>query len=197
MANPKEKNEAPAVTTYADYEVIRPPNRLKKAVVRVREKEPEPDPIVRAEEALAELSRNFSEWMKSECDRLDTARRGIKESGFTPTTRDELFRACHDIKGEAATFGYPLVAPVAESLCRLIEHCPEESIPMVLIDQHVDGIRAIAQKNARSNSDQTADVLARRLRQVTDEFLVYANRHRPEYLDGIVAPPLVPGCEAE
>ncbi|MGC3956684.1 MAG: Hpt domain-containing protein [Verrucomicrobiota bacterium] len=41
------------------------------------------------------------------------------------TTRDELFHAAHDIKGDAATFGYPSAAPIAESLCRLIEHTPD------------------------------------------------------------------------
>ena len=44
-----------------------------------------------------------------------------------------LFRAAHDIKGEASTFGFPAVAGVAESLCRLIEHTPDmQRIPLTL-----------------------------------------------------------------
>ncbi len=35
--------------------------------------------------------------------------------------REALFRAAHDIKGQAATLGFPLAAAVADSLCRLIE----------------------------------------------------------------------------
>ena len=31
------------------------------------------------------------------------------------------------------------------------------------------------------------------LREVTDEFLVHENQERPDYLEGIVAPPLAPG----
>ena len=53
------------------------------------------------------------------------AQRRQGSAASTPATRDELFHAAHDIKGEAATFGYPLVAPAADSLCRLLEHTPE------------------------------------------------------------------------
>jgi hypothetical protein len=53
----------------------------------------------------------------------------------------------------------------------------------MLLDQHVDGIIAIVHRNARGNSERKAQVLARRLRQVTEEFLVHENRHRPGYLD--------------
>jgi len=188
------KNDAAAVSTFKDHEVIVPPNKLKKAVVRhKRDAGSSPDPLARAEEALAELSSEFSHWMEMECARLDAARHQAKHGGLTSQNRDELFRAAHDIKGQAATFGFPLIAPVAESLCRLIEHVPEPArIPLPLIDQHVDAIRAIAHKNTRGHAERTATKLAARLRQVTDEFLTHENRHRPEYLADLMAPPLVP-----
>ena len=40
---------------------------------------------------------------------------------MTADTRAALFRAAHDIKGEAATFGYPIAGRIAGSLCRLID----------------------------------------------------------------------------
>ena len=57
--------------------------------------------------ALAALSSEFSSWMETECERLDKARRDIGVSGFTNASKDALFHAAHDIKGEAATFGFP------------------------------------------------------------------------------------------
>src|SRR5262249_45451513 len=154
------------VTTFADHEVILPPNKLKKAVVRKRaDDKPEEDPVARAEAALGELSTEFSQWMEQECERLDAARRVVRQSGLTGRARDELFRAAPDIKGEAATFGYPLAVPVADSLCRLIEHSPEPArIPLALIDQHVDGIRAIVHRNAHGDTESIAARLAERLR---------------------------------
>jgi hypothetical protein len=104
-----------------------------------------------------------------------------------------LFHAAHDIKGEAATFGFPAVAAPANSLCRLIEHTPDVTrIPMSLVDQHVDAVRAIIRENARVDVAKLADTLTRKLRAVTDEFLARENRDRPDVLEGILAPPLAP-----
>jgi HPt (histidine-containing phosphotransfer) domain-containing protein len=190
----ENKNDRAAVSTFADHEVIVPPNKLKKAVQKIKPGEKIPfDPVERAEAALAELAADFSIWMTQECERLDAARNATKASGITPGNRDVLFRAAHDIKGQAATFGYPLVAPVADSLCRLIEHTPEVArLPLRLVDQHVDAVRAIVQKNTRGDVGKYATELAQKLRQVTDEFLLHENRDRPDALESILAPSLVP-----
>ena len=104
-----------------------------------------------------------------------------------------LFRAAHDIKGQAATFGYPLVAPVADSLCRLIEHTPEVTrLPLRLIDQHVDAVRAVVHRNTRGDVGKYAAELAEKLRHVTDEFLLHENRDRPDALESIMSPSLAP-----
>ncbi|MGH6770948.1 MAG: Hpt domain-containing protein [Xanthobacteraceae bacterium] len=190
----KDKGAKPSVATYGDYEMITPPNKLRMAVSQVSDKEKFDDPVKRAEEALASLSSEFSSWMDSECERLDRTRRDVKAKGFNKATREALFYAAHDIKGEAATFGYPWVAASADSLCRLIEHTPDMTrIPFSLVDQHVDSVRAIIREKARPDIAQIADSLTRKLREVTDEFLAQENRDRPDVLAGILAPPLSPG----
>ena len=185
--------ETAAVATYADHEVITPENKLRK-VVSDRPLAPgEEDPVARAEKALAELSSEFSSWMDSECERLDQARHAVKGSGFTKAAKEAIFHAAHDIKGEAATFGYPAVAAAADSLCRLIEYAPDAvRIPMKLIDQHVDAVRAIIREYDRSDAVELATALTRRLREVTDEFLLYENRNRPDVIASIRGPSLVP-----
>src|SRR5215216_676557 len=192
----KAKNETPAVTTYADHEVILPPHKLKKAVAKATPGNADvaaDDPVARAEAALAEIANEFSSWMDAECERLDQARRKVTTVGINVTTRDELFRAAHDIKGEAATFGFPVAGRVADSLCRLIEHSPDLArVPLSLIEQHVDAVRAIIREAGLKDAETTATKLAARLRQVTDGYLAHENRHRPDYLDGILAPPLMP-----
>ena len=189
---PPPKDDRPSVRTYADHEVITPPNKLIKVIAKrggLHE-----DPIARAEAALQELSSDFGEWMRAECDRLHAIRIVIKTTGFTKQSLDELFHAAHDLKGDAATFGYPLAAPIAESLCRLIEHTPDpKQIPLPLLDQHVDAVRAIVREHARPDIEKIASALNERLQKVTEEFLVHQNRHRPGYLDGVFSPPIAPG----
>jgi HPt (histidine-containing phosphotransfer) domain-containing protein len=188
----RRKEDAPSVATYADYEVITPPHPLRRAVGPAGDTLD--DPVARAEAALADLSGEFGTWMNSECERLEAARQDIKGSGFTDKTHDALFRAAHDIKGEAGTFGFPAVAGIADSLCRLLEHTPEMGrIPLPLVDQHVDAVRAVVREYARPDLLDIATALTKRLREVTDEFLRQENSFRPDYLENIFAPPLAPG----
>jgi HPt (histidine-containing phosphotransfer) domain-containing protein len=192
----QDRNDRATVATYPDHEVIVPPNRLQKAVTVA--KPTGFDPVARAEEALGNLAGEFADWMNRECTKLDEARQLVKAEGFAEETRDALFRCAHDIKGEAATFGFPLVAPPADSLCRLIEHTPDiAQIPLGLVDQHVDAIRAIVRENARTDIEEVAWNLTRRLREVTDEFLRHENRDRPEILKIVMSPSLVPGGRSD
>ncbi|MGH6727311.1 MAG: Hpt domain-containing protein [Pseudolabrys sp.] len=181
------------IATYGDHEIITPENKLRKAVAIKKYSSAEDDPVARAEKALAELSTEFSSWMETECERLDKARRNIAASGFGKANKEALFHAAHDIKGEAATFGFPLVAVAADSLCRLIEHTPDAArIPVRLVDQHVDAVRAIYREYARSDAKQLAGELTKRLRVVTDEFLTHENRGRPDVLQQIMGPSIAP-----
>lgn len=189
---PRRKDDSPSVATYADHEVIRPPHVLRKAVAAAGEEHD--DPVARAEAALAELSSDFGSWMNAECDRLEAARQDVKRDGFTEKTHQAMFHAAHDIKGEAGTFGFPAVAGVANSLCRLLEHTPDiKRIPVTLVEQHVDAVRAITREYGRNDLLDVAGALTRRLSEITDEFLRTENAFRPDYLEGIFAPSLVPG----
>jgi chemotaxis protein histidine kinase CheA len=187
--------DKPSIATYADHEVLTPPNKLRKVMSVVADLGPgTEDEVARAEQALSQLSSQFAIWMEAECERLDQARNAVKAAGFTKAACDLLFFAAHDIKGDAETFGYKMAAIPADSLCRLIEHTPDSSrIPIALLDQHVDAVRAIVRESARPDAQETATALIRRLCQVTDEFLARENRDRPDELKDILAPSLAPG----
>jgi chemotaxis protein histidine kinase CheA len=163
------KPDLTAIKSFADHEVITPPNKLKGAVGRAVDGD---DPVARAEAALAQLSSEFTDWMHDECEQLDRARRNVRQNGLTALPREALFRAAHDIKGQAATLGFPLVAEIAGSLCRLIEetHDPNR-IPLDLVDQHVDAVRAIIREHSRPNAEAIAARLTSTLRQVCEEFI--------------------------
>jgi HPt (histidine-containing phosphotransfer) domain-containing protein len=192
------RKDTAAVATYGDHEVISPENKLRKYVSEGPDLPGEDDPVTRAEKALAELSTEFASWMDAECERLDKARHVVNKSGFTKTNKEALFHAAHDIKGEADTFGYPAVTAVADSLCRLIEYTPEPTrIPVKLVDQHVDAVRAIYREYARSDAKELAASLTKRLREVTDEFLMHQNRDRPDVLEMVTGQPSSPPIAPE
>ena len=181
------------VKAFATHQVITQPNPLRRVLRRVDEKDMD-DPVGRAEKALADLSGEFKDWMSIEVARLSAAYTAVQKDGFTKEARDELFRAAHDIKGDAATFGYPSAAAVAESLCRVIEHAPDlEAVPAELFSHHINAILAIVHENTKLDSLSVSSELSRRLRKVADEYLAHVNRDRPEHLEAILAPSIVPG----
>jgi HPt (histidine-containing phosphotransfer) domain-containing protein len=177
MAN--DKPGTLQVKTFADHHVITQPNPLRKVLLRVPESDLD-DPVARAEKALAGLSGEFKTWMTIEADRLSAAHAAVLRHGFTDENREELFRAAHDIKGDAATFGFPSAAAAAESL------------PPDLIAHHINAVQAIVRERTKLDTAVMASALSRQLRGIADEFLVRVNRDRPEHLDAILAPSIVP-----
>src|SRR5262245_14493975 len=100
----KDRADKPDVVTYADHEKITPDTSKLRRTLRPA-LPGEPDPIARAEQALAAISGDFSTWMQDECTRLDAARHKVKEMGLMKATKQELFLSAHDIKGDSGTLG--------------------------------------------------------------------------------------------
>ncbi|WP_027576798.1 Hpt domain-containing protein [Bradyrhizobium sp. WSM1743] len=180
------------VKAFATHQIITQPNPLRKVLRRVEEKDMD-DPVGRAEQALASLASEFKDWMAIEVQRLSAAWIAVQKDGFTKILRDELFHAAHDIKGDAATFGFPSAAGIAESLCRVIEHAPDlEKVPAELFTHHINAILAIVHENTRLDRIGVSAELSRRLRKVADDYLAQVNRDRPEHLEAILAPSIAP-----
>ena len=188
----KNKSDLIEVQKFADHHVIVQPNPLRNVLRRVAERDVD-DPVARAEKALADMSGEFKQWMVAETDRLATAHATILKDGFTDATRGELFRAAHDIKGDAATFGFPSAGTTAESLCRIIEHAPDLArVPSELIAHHINAIQAIVLERTKLDTVSVASELSSRLRRVADEYLAQVNRDRPEHLEAVMAPGIAP-----
>jgi chemotaxis protein histidine kinase CheA len=186
------KPTKPSVANHIDHDLITPDTSRLRGMMR-KGRPQDTDPVARAEAALAGLSGEFSNWMNAECQRLDAARQRVKQDGLSAATRDEIFLAAHDIKGDAGTFGYPEVIAAAESLCRLLEHSPDlGKIPLSIVDQHVDAVRAMVREHGQGENAKIAAALTGKLRLVTDEFLLRENKDRPEVLKIIQSPSLVP-----
>jgi hypothetical protein len=180
------------VKTFATHHVIVQPNPLRKVLRRVPDDDRD-DPVARAEKALKGLSGEFKNWMVIEADRLSDAWDAIRSGGFSDITRGELFRAAHDIKGDAVTFGFPSAGAAANSLCRIIEHAPDlAKVPSDLIMHHINAVQAIVRQRTKLDTVAMASELSRQLRGIADEFLTKANRDRPEHLEAILAPSIVP-----
>jgi hypothetical protein len=84
-----------------------------------------PEALARAEKALAGLSQRYLDWAAGDATRLCACVQEMQD-GTTALAAGlpHLFTIAHDMKGQAATFGYPLVSELGNRLCRLIEAEP-------------------------------------------------------------------------
>lgn len=84
----------------------------------------DPAALARAEAALAALGGDYLTWAANDIDRLRAAVAALRRAGpGSPEQRSDaarqVFAIAHDVKGQAATFGYPLLSRFGAALCRL------------------------------------------------------------------------------
>lgn len=156
-----------------DVEFVKPPTDLRKKVRIMSPREAAKfDPVKAAEAALERLSAQFDGWMHKEADQLFSDWSAVDSDGLNGETLSKLYNTAHNIKGQAQTLGYPLAGGVASSLCHLIEtiNAPER-LPLALLRQHVDAIRAMVAEEARDEANPTGSALLHKLRDVTLDYI--------------------------
>ena len=125
----------------------------------------------RAEAAMETLQGDFADMV---ADDVKTLLAASARYAKTPDadSRAALMRAAHDIKGNAPTFHFPLIARVAGSLSKLIGELPDgASLPAGLVDAHVNAIQVIHRMNIQSTDDKMAQTLCAELDAKVDELL--------------------------
>lgn len=139
-------------------ETFMPPNMLKAKLGSA----PGFDPaaIRRAEQAMEEIKSEFAQWAAADLEKLVAARARYAEAPGAEA-RAALLRAAHDMKGQAATFNYPLIAQVSGSLAKLLLGWPESrDLPLALVDAHVDAVHVIYRDKVMDESNTLALALA-------------------------------------
>ncbi len=152
-------------------QVIRPPNTLRLKVgggfggI-------DAGAIAKAEEALKAMSAQFGQWLQDEIVKLDKAQADIRSQGYNEQTAEALYFRAHDLKGLGTTYQYPLVTRLAGSLCKMMdEPAKRMAAPLVLIDAHVDAIKAVVRDQIQTDDHPTGKALAETLETRVAEHL--------------------------
>ena len=121
--------------------------------------------------AMQALESQFGDWIAEDVKALTAARARYAKTQ-DEKARAALLRTAHDIKGQAPTFNYPLIARVASSLSRMIGELPSSAaIPLNLVDAHVNAIQVIHKNRMQDTSDRTAQALCAELDARVDDVL--------------------------
>ena len=130
------------------------------------------DAIAKAEEALKAMSAQFGQWLAEEIVKLDKAQTDIRQQGYTPATAEALYFRAHDLKGLGTTYEYPLVTRIAGSLCRMLDDpATRMNAPAVILDAHIDAIRAVVRDGIQTDDHPTGRILAETLEAKVAEHL--------------------------
>jgi chemotaxis protein histidine kinase CheA len=150
-------------------EIFMPPNALKSKVGGGAATGIDMSAVKRAEEALETLKAEFGDWIAADVQMLAASRDAFLAEP-SQERQGDLYRASHDLRGQARTFEFPLVERIATSLCRLLD-APVASKTMTLVDAHVGAIRVIVRDKIKDRMDPMASTLARELEARVSEFL--------------------------
>jgi HPt (histidine-containing phosphotransfer) domain-containing protein len=149
-------------------EIFMPPNVLK---AKMGSGKLDLSAVKRAEQAIDSLKSEFTGWVIHDVSRLVEAGQAYAKDRNEEALAD-LYRTAHDLKGQAATFDFPLISRVAASLCMLTDDTVYGlPLPLKLIEAHIDAIRVIVRDNLKDPSDQTAAELATELETQVAGFL--------------------------
>lgn len=109
-----------------------------------------------AEAAVAMLSGQYDEWLKTDLSRLAEGWVYAQNTPDDPDRFEALRRAAHDLKGMATTYGHPAISRLAGSLSTLLVHGPDApNAP--LVNLHVEACRAAY---IEGRSTKSADTIA-------------------------------------
>jgi hypothetical protein len=120
--------------------------------------------IAKAEEALKAMSAQFGQWLQDEITKLDAAQTAIRTQGLTQETAEGLYFRAHDLKGLGSTYQYPIVTRMAGSLCKLLDDPAKRTeAPIVLLDAHIDAIKAVVRDEIQTDEHPVGRELAETL----------------------------------
>ena len=118
------------------------------------------------------MSAQFGQWLQDEIVKLDKAQADIRTQGYNEQTAEALYFRAHDLKGLGTTYQYPLVTRLAGSLCKMMdEPAKRMAAPLVLIDAHVDAIKAVVRDQIQTDDHPTGKALAETLEARVAEHL--------------------------
>lgn len=101
--------------------------------------------LARADAAVKRLGDQFNDLALDEIDKLSTL---LKEAEANREERPQIvrniFMVVHDLRGQGATFDYPLLTRIGSSLCTFTENLDDSGDKeLQVIAVHVDALKAV------------------------------------------------------
>ncbi len=144
------------------HEVIEVPNTLKEKAAGGGISA---DLLRDAELAVAGLQDDYESRLGQEIDQLDAEFDAMRRADTFDPKR--LFALAHELRGEAGSYGYPLISRAADVLCKLLEKrtvlVPAD---VEIVEAHVRAFRTVLDRRVKGHGGPAGDRLISRLEAI-------------------------------
>lgn len=128
--------------------------------------------IARAEAVIANLAGQYLAAATADLARLKAAAADVAADPAGRTSDlDRLFHISHDMKGQGATFGYPLVTIIGNRLCRYIEKRRDtmDDAGVTVVLSHVEALDRVLSRRMKETATPEAAALLESLDRAVAE----------------------------
>lgn len=125
----------------SQHRIIRPANRLH---IKARFSDLSVSQMMaKAHRVMAVIAQSYSQCLRADLEALAAVQKKLQAQPNGAGNKAELFRISHDIRGQAASFGYDMASHVGTSLCQYLERQDYLGANQLkVVDAHINAIRA-------------------------------------------------------
>ena len=122
----------------------------------------------KALDVIADMSRKYIEWASNDVAKLKNIFEQIQN--LTGPEQDALirgdfYRTAHDIKGQGATFDYPLMSDLGAHLCTLIKTTDTfDETHLAVMAQDIEDMALVLAKKVQGEGGQIGTRISNRLK---------------------------------
>ena len=123
--------------------------------------------LAKAQAAVDALKVGYREHLLAAGQRLIELRTAYDAGNDRLETARDLYAAGHDLKGQAATFGYELVTEVADLLCEVLH--PGEMVEVAeaeLVDKHISALLNLIDQDFQGTGGETGEAVLHHLQSL-------------------------------
>ncbi|UCH75000.1 MAG: Hpt domain-containing protein [Rhodospirillales bacterium] len=120
------------------------------------------DALAAADAIIGRLSREFPAHASRDLQDMERAAARISIGGDAADSHyREISRLAHDIRGQGAVFGYPLLSRLADTLCQATRMLSaQDRAAAVIVNSHVAGMRAVLDQRITGTENRAALTIA-------------------------------------
>lgn len=124
--------------------------------------------LAKADQSVKKLGGEFEAIFAENVGELTKAMTDIRAGGDARVGVVKLMRSTlHDLRGQAGTFGYPLVSQVGDSACKFIDLSADITDTEVsVLSMHIDALKAISAAKMKGDGGPIGHELMSGLKQV-------------------------------